>query len=261
MGKLTEALRKAADERLERIEKINKIKTHDRLVIKKMGDSKVDPRLITYFDPKSPISEQYKILRTNVLSLSKLKTNKVIVITSAISMEGKTVTTLNLAMTIAQSAQQPKVLVIDADMRRGRVARYLGVEQNAGLSDILQGKASLEDAVFKIDVENLNFIASGPVPENPAELLDSQNMKNLLSDLKRQFDYIIIDTPPIIAVTDSGILGAQVDGVIMVIQAGRTQRGIIKRAAELLHQCHAKVLGHVLTNIEYHLPQYIYRYL
>jgi len=135
------------------------------------------------------------------------------------------------------------------------------VEHNVGLSDVLQGKATLEEAVFKIDVENLNFIASGPVPENPAELLDSQEMKNFLGDLKRQFDYIIIDTPPIIAVTDSGILGAQVDGVIMVIQAGRTQRGIIKRASELLHQCHAKVLGHVLTNIEYHLPQYIYRYL
>ncbi|HOY08819.1 MAG TPA: CpsD/CapB family tyrosine-protein kinase [Candidatus Omnitrophota bacterium] len=260
MGKLTEALRKAADERLERIEKINKLKTHDRLVIKKMGDSKVDPRVITYFDPKSPISEQYKILRTNVLSLNKIKTNKAIVITSAINTEGKTVTTLNLSMTIAQSAQ-PKVLVIDADMRRGRIARYLGVEHNVGLSDVLQGKATLEEAVFKIDVENLNFIASGPVPENPAELLDSQEMKNFLGDLKRQFDYIIIDTPPIIAVTDSGILGAQVDGVIMVIQAGRTQRGIIKRASELLHQCHAKVLGHVLTNIEYHLPQYIYRYL
>ena len=261
MGKLTEALRKAADERLERIEKINKIKSHDRLVIKKMGDSKVDPRIITYFDPKSPISEQYKILRTNVLSLNKTKTNKVIVITSAISTEGKTVTTLNLAMTIAQSSQQPKVLVIDADMRRGRIARYLGLEQDVGLSDVLQGKATLDEAIFKINLENLNFMASGPVPENPAELLDSQKMKILLGDLKRQFDYIIIDTPPIIAVTDSGILGAQADGVIMVIQAGRTQRGIIKRASELLHQCHAKVLGHVLTNIEYHLPQYIYRYL
>src|SRR6185436_15802456 len=98
-------------------------------------------------------------------------------------------------------------------------------------------------------------------PENPAELLDSEKMKRFILEMKSQFDHIIIDTPPIISVTDAGIVGAQADGVIMVVQAGRTQRGIVKRATELLQQTHAKILGHVLTNIEYHLPEYIYRYL
>ena len=261
MGKLTDALRKVADERLDHIERINKIKTHDNLVIKKMGDSNVDPRLITYFDHKALISEQYKMLRTNILAINKTRNHKVLVFTSSIHSEGKTLTTLNVGVSIAHATQHPKVLLIDADMRRGRVAKYLGVKHDVGLSEVLQGTAQLEDALFKIDIENLTFMAAGSIPENPAELLDSSRMKAVMAELKRQYDYILIDTPPIIAVTDAGILGSQADGVIMVIQAGRTQRGIIKRASELLHQCHARVLGHVLTNIEYHLPQYIYRYL
>ena len=261
MGKITEALKKAAEDRIERIEKINKVKEKEIVIIKKMGDSKVDPRIVTYFDPKALITEQFKILRTNVLSLNRGSSNKVLMITSAIHSEGKTITALNLAMAIAQSTQKPKVLLIDADLRRGRLARYLGLNQKVGLSSVLSGKSDLEEALFKIDVENLTFMASGPVPDNPAELLDSAKMKQLLSDLKTQFDHVLIDTSPMISVTDAGILGSQVDGVIMVIQAGRTQRGIVKRATELLQQTHAKLLGHVLTNIEYHLPEYIYRYL
>ena len=261
MGKITEALRKAADDRLQRIEKINKVKEREILIVKKMGDSKVDPRVVTYFDPKALITEQFKILRTNVLSLNRGGASKVIMITSSVHSEGKTITSLNLAMAIAQSTQKPKVLLIDADLRRGRLAKYLGVNQRTGLSSVLSGKAGLAEALFKIDIENLTFMASGPVPENPAELLDSARMKQLLSEVKTQFDYILIDTSPVISVTDAGILSSLVDGVIMVIQAGRTQRGVVKRAVELLQQTHAKLLGHVLTNIEYHLPEYIYRYL
>ena len=262
MGKITEALRKAADDRLQRIEKINKVKEKEILIIPKVGNSKVDPRIVTYFDPKALITEQYKILRTNVLSLNRGSSGgKVVMVTSAIHSEGKTITSLNLAMAIAQSTQKPKVLLIDADLRRGRLARYLGVNQKVGLSNVLSGKVGLDEALFKIDIENVTFMASGTVPENPAELLDSARMKQLLSEVKTQFDHILIDTSPIISVTDAGIVGSQADGVIMVIQAGRTQRGIVKRATELLEQTHAKLLGHVLTNIEYHLPEYIYRYL
>src|SRR6266850_2105132 len=160
MGKITSALKKAAEERLQRIEKITRIKEDDRLVIKKMGNSKVDSRLITYFDPKALITEQYKVLRTNFLSLNRGKPPKVVVLTSALHSEGKTITTLNLAIAMAQTVSKPKIL--------------------------------------------------------------------------------LIDTPPIIAVTDAGIVGAQADAVIMVIQAGRTQRGIVNHATELLEQSHAK---------------------
>ncbi|MCR4336421.1 MAG: CpsD/CapB family tyrosine-protein kinase [Candidatus Omnitrophica bacterium] len=261
MGKITNALKKAADERLQRIERINRIRENDTLIIKKMGDSKVDSRIIAYFDPKALITEQYKILRTNILSLSKNKPQKTLIVTSSIHSEGKTITALNLAMTLAHATHRPKVLLIDADMRRGRVAKYLGVDQKIGLSEVLAGKATLEEALFHIDVENLTFLACGAVPDNPAELLDSDAMKKLLAQMRNEFDHILIDTPPIVSVTDSGIVGAQTDGVVMVVQASRTQRGVVKHAVELLNQAHAKVVGYILTNIEYHLPEYIYRYL
>lgn len=261
MGKITEALRKVADERLERIDKISRIRERRELVIKKIGDSKVDPRIVAYFDPKALIAEQYKILRTNVLSVTKTKTLKTLVITSSVHSEGKTITAMNLAIAIAQSAQKPKVLLVDADMRRGRIAKYLGVEHPQGLTEILTGTTDATGALFHIDIENLVFISAGAVAENPAELLDSNAMKRFLTEMKTQFDHILIDTPPIISVTDAGIIGAQADGVLMAIQAGRTQRGIVHRAMELLDQSHCKVIGHVLTNIEYHLPEYIYRYL
>ena len=261
MGKITDALRKAAEERLQRMEKIAKIEEAEQIVVKKMGNSQVDSRVISYFDPKSPITEQYKILRTNVLSLQKGKPIKTIVITSAIHSEGKTVTALNLAIAMAQATNKPKILLLDADLRRGRLAKYLGVRPNVGLSELLRNQAKLEDALFKIDLENLTVIAAGANPANPVELLGSENMKSLLSNLKTKFDYIFIDSPPLISVTDPGILGSQADGVLMVIQAGRTQRGIVRHATELLHQAQAKILGYILTNIEYHLPEYIYRYL
>jgi len=261
MGKITDALKKAAEDRFERIEKINKIKEHKSIVLKKKDGSKVDSRIVSYYDPKALISEQFKILRTNVLSAGKGKAPKVLVLTSSIHSEGKTVVSLNLAVSIAHATKKPKVLLIDADMRRGRIGKYLGVEHPLGLSDVLSGQAELEEALFNIDMDHLSFMTSGAVPPNPVELLDSEKMESLLLDLKKRFDHIIIDTPPIISVTDAGIIGAKSDGVLMIIQAGRTQRGIVSRAAELLHQSHTRILGHVLTNVEYHLPEYIYRYL
>ena len=261
MGKITNALKKAADERITRIEKVSKIKERDQLVIKKIGESKMDPSIITYFDPKALISEQYKILRTNILSMNKGKPPKTFVVTSSIHSEGKTVTSLNLAVSLSQAVHKPRVLLVDADLRKGKMSKYLGTKPEVGLSEVLDGKAEVKDAIFHIDIENLAFIDSGAVPEYPSELLSSDSFKKFLSEIKHEFDHIIIDTPPIISVTDSGIVGAQVEGVILVVQAGRTQRGIVKRAEELLFQSHSKILGHVLTNIEYHLPEYIYRYL
>lgn len=261
MGKITDALKKAAEQRVEHIEKINRIKKRDAFVVKKMENSKVDPRIVSYFDSKAAISEQYKILRTNILSLNKGKPPQVMVVTSSAHSEGKTITALNLAMAIVQSKSTYKVLVIDADMRRGCVAKYLGVDQELGLSELLNGEAQLDEAMFNIEVPNLSFISAGKVPPHPVDLLDSAAMKDLIAALRNMYDLVIIDTPPIISVTDAGIVGPLSDGVLMVIQAGRTQRGIIRHAEELLYQSHAKILGHVLTNIEYHLPEYIYRYL
>ncbi|MBU0468722.1 MAG: CpsD/CapB family tyrosine-protein kinase [Candidatus Omnitrophica bacterium] len=261
MGKITNALQKAAEDRLNRMDKIAKIKETKQLIVRKEGTSNIDPRIVTYYDTKALISEQYKILRTNLMSLGTKKQLKTIVVTSSIHSEGKTVSSLNLAISLAQAVNNPKVLVVDCDLRRGRMAKYLGIKNEIGFSEYLKGEAELSDIIFKIDIENLNIISSGKIPENPSELLSSKAMTDFLADVKSQFDFVIIDTPPIISVTDSGIIGAQSDGVLMVIQAGRTQRGIVRRAEELLEQAQANVLGHILTNIQYHLPEYIYRYL
>lgn len=261
MGKITDALKKAAEERLDRIDRISKIKQHDEHVVSKIKSSKVDPSVVTYFDPKALISEQYKILRTNILSMNKGKPPRCFVVTSSVHSEGKTVTSLNLAISLAQSVNKPKVLLVDADMRKGRIAKYLGVKPPCGLAEVLMDQCTAEEAMFQIDLDNIAFINSGIIPENPAELLASQTMKHFISDMRKKFDFVLIDTPPIISVTDSGIVGAMTDGVLMVVQAGRTQRGMVKRSEELLYQSHSKILGHVLTNIEYHLPEYIYRYL
>ena len=261
MGNITSALKKAAEDRISRIDKIAKIKEDSKRIVKKVGDSKVDSRIVSYFDPKALITEQYKVLRTNFLSLNKGRPPKTLMITSSLHSEGKTLTALNLAICLAQSVHKPKVLLIDADMRRGRICKYLGVHHEKGLSDVLSGKIALEDALFHLDLENLTLMACGAVPHNPAELLSSDQMRALLQELRGRYDYVLIDAPPVVAVTDAGIISAMVEGVLMIIQAGRTQRGIVDRSLELLQQAHANVVGHVLTNIEYHLPEYIYRYL
>lgn len=261
MGKISDALQKAAKERIVRLDKAIKIHEQKQVIARKMKESKVDARLVPYFDPKSLVSEQYKTMVTNLLSLNKGKPPHVVSITSSIPSEGKSVTALNLAITLSHAIHKPKVLLIDADMRKGKIVKYLGVEEHVGLSEYLSGQAEIDDIIFHIDIEHLSFISCGKVPSHPADLLASARMTDLLRQLRSQFEYILIDTPPVIAVTDAVIVGTHVDGVLMVIRAGETQRGIVSRATELLNQAHAKVIGHVLTGIEYFVPDYIYRYL
>ncbi|MBU1932310.1 MAG: CpsD/CapB family tyrosine-protein kinase, partial [Candidatus Omnitrophica bacterium] len=226
-------------------------------------DFNIDPHVVAFSDPASPVSEQYKILRTNLMSLSsKTKPIKTIGITSAIHNEGKTITGLNLAITMAHDLNKKSILFMDADLRKSRVHKILGIENiEAGLSEYLQDSLSIDNILIKTGIENLTLLPAGKGPKNPAELLASYRMKETLSILKNNFDYIIIDTPPVIPVTDPGVLGSQIDGMILVIQAGRTQRNVVQHAKHLLDQAGVKVLGYIMTSVEYHLPQYLYRYM
>lgn len=260
MGKITDALKKAAQERLAHIEKKTAGIERD-FVVKRMGDSKIDPHIVTFFDTRSPISEQYRILKTNILSLKTANKSKVFVISSSIHSEGKTVTALNLAITLARDLDNKKVLLVDADMRKGKVAKYLNIQAESGLSDLLTNDIAFESSVFNFGLNNLDVIASGKVPNNPAELLASNKMKSLIATLRTKYDYVLFDAPPVIPLTDPQVLGAQSDGVFLVVQAGRTQRGVLSHAQSLLLQAEAKILGFILTGIRYHIPEYIYRYL
>ena len=258
MGKFTEALKKAAEKQIERVEKKDEVRPY---VVRTVTDSKIDPHIVTYFDTTSPVSEQYRILRTHLQSPDKGNPPHVLAITSAIHGEGKTVTSINLAITFANELNKKSVLLVDADMRRGSVARVLGLKPEKGFANILSGDAAIEDCLLSIGIENLHILPCGYRPPNPAELIGSKKTKEFVYDIKKKYDFVIFDCPPVIAVTDAGLLAPLCDGVALVIQAGRTQQGIIRHAQDRLHAVKANILGYVMTNIEYHIPEYIYRYL
>jgi capsular exopolysaccharide synthesis family protein len=263
MGKITDALKKAAEERLSRIEKLdtqNQVKYE--FIAKKSVDSNIDPRVVAFYDSHSPVTEQYRTLRTNLQALGKDKPIKTICITSSLHGEGKSISAINLAITMAKDLNKKSILLVDADLRRSRIHKYLGINHETGLADILSDEANIDNTLLKINgVENLTVLPAGKAKHNPAELLGSIKMRNFIDLLKTKYDYIIFDTPPVISVTDAGVIGAHTDGMVMVVQAGRTQKGVLKHSESLLHQAHAKLLGYMLTNIQYHIPAYIYRYL
>ena len=260
MGKMTDALKRVTEERITHVERKKEV-TSVGYILTQKADSKIDPRVVSYHEPASPISEQYKMLRTNILTMGAKRNLKTFVVSSSIHGEGKSVTSTNLAFVLAEDLNAKSVLLIDADLRKSRVSRLLGLGPRPGLADVLSNGMSLSDVLVDIGVKNLTVMPGGKTPKNPAELLGSVKMKQLITELKGQFDTIIFDAPPIINVTDPGVLGAQTDGVFFVVQAGRTQRTSIQHAEHLLAQAHAKILGYIVTNVEYHLPEYLYRYV
>ena len=257
MGKITEALKKVSDERISRIQK----KPEVQYIIRKIDNTTIDQHIVSFHDAGSPVGEQYKILRTNIQSLAHTKNYKTFVITSALAGEGKTITAINLAISMAHDLDNKSILLIDADMRKGKIAKYFGLGSHPGLSELLKGNADQEGVLINPGIPNLTVVLAGKTPKNASELLNSKKMEQILSYFKTRFDYILIDTPPVMPLTDACILGPVVDGIIMVIQAGKTQRDIIAHAEQRLYQVRAKTIGYVLTNIEYHLPQYLYRYV
>ncbi|MFZ5801285.1 MAG: CpsD/CapB family tyrosine-protein kinase [Candidatus Omnitrophota bacterium] len=262
MGKLTDALKKAAQERLARLDKIEqKADVKYQFIARKKVDSSFDPRIVSLHDPKSAVAEQYRTLRTNLQALKTKQPLKALTITSAAHSEGKTITAINLAISMARDLNKKQILLVDGDLRRATITRYLGVKSEGGLSELLSNGQVVDDCLLDIGIANLTVLPAGKPPHNAAELLGSAKMHNLISQFKEKYDYVIFDSPPIIPVTDAGVLGAQTDGVVMVVQANRTQKGVVEHSVTLLKQAQAKLLGYILTNIQYHIPDYIYRYL
>ena len=217
--------------------------------------------LITFRHPKSMLSEAYRSIRTSILLSISEKPPKTIVFSSPNPGEGKTTTLINTAIALSQLGAQ--VIIIDADMRKPRVHEVFGQGNGTGLSTFLSGHASLASLIKKSDVPNLHYISGGPIPPNPSELLGSNLFKKMLQSLGEKFDQIIIDSPPIIGFTDSIILSASVEGVILVVTGGKTPKGTLKQAKEALMQVNAKILGVVINriNIEgYDYKDYYHRY-
>lgn len=213
---------------------------------KKNVIQKAARQLITVASPKSIISEQFRTVRTNLsfsLPDDELKT---LFFTSASPSEGKSTVSANTAVTFAQTGK--KVLFIDADMRKPTVHYTFQLPNAAGLSTVLTNQIEVDEVIRETDIENLSVITSGPVPPNPSELLGSKTMQKLIEQLTINFDLIVFDAPPTLSVTDAQILSNTMDGTVLVVDAGSTEKETILKAKELLEQSDAKILGVVLNN-------------
>jgi capsular exopolysaccharide synthesis family protein len=217
-------------------------------------------KLITAENSKSPISEAYKTLRTNIqFSLTDTNGNlKVLLVTSAGQTEGKTTTAANLAITIAQSDQ--KVLLLDCDLRRPIIHRAFTILNAKGLTNILVEGVSYESLVNETFVENLGVITSGPKPPNPSELLGSARMKTLIDSFKDNYDTVILDSPPALPVTDAAVISKLADGVIIVAEYGQTTYESVAQTKSLFEKVNARILGVVLNRVPANHKEYYYYY-
>jgi len=215
-------------------------------------------KLITLTNPKSPISEGYRTLRTNIQFVSIDKTIKTIMVTSTGPAEGKSTTIANLTVALVQADK--KVLLIDADMRKPTLHHFFRLPNRIGLTNVIAGSVEIESAIQTPTLLNMHILTSGPIPPNPAELLGSKRMEVLIKELLSKYDYVLFDAPPVIAVTDAQILSQLVDGVLLVVNSGQTHREMAVKAKGLLENVNANVIGVVLNNKETKGEGYYYYY-
>lgn len=209
-----------------------------------------DSELLIYADSRSSLAEAYRQLRTSILLSTAGHAPKSLLITSSLPSEGKTTTATNTAISLAQTGA--KVLIVDADMRRPRLHSVFNIENGSGLSTILSTELT-EDQIIGVikqdEKTKLNLLTSGPIPPNPAELLGSEQMANLLKLLQGHFTHIVVDSPPITSFTDGVLIASMVDGVILVVHSGKSSRQVVRRARQLLQDVGAKIFGVVLNNV------------
>ncbi|TCI46206.1 polysaccharide biosynthesis tyrosine autokinase [Exiguobacterium sp. SH3S2] len=201
--------------------------------------------LITLANPKSPISEQYRTIRTNLEFTSIGQKLQMINVTSASTGEGKSTTAANLAVVYAQLGK--RVLLIDCDLRKPTAQFTFNLSSQAGLSTILVGRILLERAIQKTGVERLSLLTAGPIPPNPTELIASDQMVELLDEVRRQYDIVILDAPPMMQVADARLLAKIADGTILVIGCENSERQLVVKAKEQLERTGTHMLGLVLN--------------
>jgi capsular exopolysaccharide synthesis family protein len=205
------------------------------------------------------MAESYRALRTSLLLTSLGAPPKTILITSALPREGKTTTSINTAIVLAQKGV--RVLLIDADLRRPSIHKTLGMGPRVGLSNVLTGGATLQQATMRSPVlPNLYVLPAGTPPPNPAELMASVQMNDMLTQLRDQYDHIVVDTPPTLSVTDAVVLSTRADAVVLVIRSAQTTKPALRRARDILAQVNARVSGVLLNAVNLDSPDYYYYY-
>ncbi len=224
-----------------------------------LTSSKEAVEMVTQVRPQSQMAESYRALRTSLLLSNLGAPPKVVMVTSARPQEGKTTTSINTAIVLAQKGV--RVLLIDADLRRPSVHKTLGMGPRSGLSNVLTGTATLQQTVTTSPVlPNLFILPAGSPPPNPAELLASSHMRDLLVELREQYDHIVIDTPPTLSVTDAVVLSPRADATILVIRSGQTTKQALRRSRDILMQVNAHVAGVLLNAVDLTSPDYYYYY-
>jgi capsular exopolysaccharide synthesis family protein len=210
--------------------------------------SKLDPSLIAHHNPKSRSAEAFRAIRTALYFSSRGNQNRVIQMTSPEPRDGKSTMTANLAISIAQSGK--KVILIDADFRRPRVHLLFGLNDKVGMSSAITGETELPEAIQASEVENLDCLPCGPRPDNPAELLTSAKFDELLAVLRDKYDYVLVDSPPILAVTDPGAIASRVDGVLMTLRINAQARHAATQSVDILRDLGANLLGVIVNGVD-----------
>lgn len=223
---------------------------------KKLNFQSRNRSLISLINPHSPISEQFRLIRTGIQFSNVDKELKSLVVTSPSPGEGKSTIAANLAIVFAQ--QGKRVLLIDSDLRKPTVHHLFHIENSIGLTNIVTGQATLEKSVKTTIQQNLWILTSGPIPPNPSELLGSKGMDSLLEKAESEYDFVILDSPPVLAVTDAQILSNKTGGVVLVFSSGNTQVDSAKKTKESLESMKVKILGVVLNNKKELNNQYHY---
>ena len=216
--------------------------------------------LVTQNDPKNPAAEAYRVIRTSVQFAQAGKELQTIALTSCTPNEGKSTTIANLAVVLTQAGKS--VLLIDCDMRNPTVHKNFNLSNKVGLSSCISMGTGVDDAVQATGIEGLDALTAGVIPPNPSELLGSERMKNILQRAKEEYDYVLIDTPPVLPVTDSLVLGSMVDGLILVIDSGEIKVEMAREVKNQLVHAGANILGVVLNKVrsEHHGYGYYYYY-
>ena len=207
-------------------------------------------------DQKSGLAEAYRNIRSSLLFSAAENNVRVLAMTSAVPKEGKTTTCLNLAVSLAQAGA--RILLVDGDLRRGELHKFFGLEGGRGFSDILIGQAKPEAVIQRTGIPNLDMVATGPFPPNPAEIVLRPELQSFLEYAKRTYDRVIIDCPPVMAVSEAGILASMAEGVIVVVWAGQTSRKLALLAVQQLRERGARIMGCVLNNLDFQRVGYYY---
>jgi capsular exopolysaccharide synthesis family protein len=220
-----------------------------------MKNNKRNYNILSLFDQESSVGTEFRRIYSNIKVKSQDRKLQIIMITSAMVGEGKSLTSSLLAITMAELTKL-KIALVDFDLRRPKIAKYFGLDDDGGVSDVLLGKTTLKLASRKTAVPNLTIIPAGKLDGVPSDILSQENMSGFFQELRFYFDYIIVDTPPVVPISDPLLIAEYVDTVILVVRGGITQREVVSRATNLLGNSKLNILGVVLNDFEQVLPYY-----